>query len=240
MAKSYSKDKHGLLILKKEDIEDEIEEKLKNYNSNLLDKPQPIDIDNFTEKVLGVTIEYHKLSKDGKYYGAFAFNDGIITVYDDYIKNNIKIKEKTIIIDPRVLDMKEGIFNFTLAHEDGHCIWHYPIENNKFIEYDSIENNDFARMYYLSEFSSNRKKLITKEDWAEWQANYTSACILMNRTSVLKFVSNFVGKQVYYNSGFFDEIDPLTQMDLAQMISVTYQVSYKAAMYRLQELSRNN
>ncbi|MBR2067729.1 MAG: hypothetical protein IJ875_05665, partial [Solobacterium sp.] len=194
---NYCLDAHGLFYLSKKDIEREVEEDLKQYDSSLLIKPSKINILHYLEYHLGLDIEYKKLSSDHTCYGTFVFNKGKLTVYDEDNKPyDIIVKEKTVIIDSDIAELDDSFANFTYSHEGGHYFTQYnalnrvseDIQLTKEYYAKNIENDFEFRDYSFGQ----RRNLITKQDWMEWQANYAGACILMNRSSVLILLSKLL------------------------------------------------
>lgn len=234
MIKKYNTDKYGLYVIKKLDIEFEIEELLKRYDPDLLSKPMELDIEDFTENFLHLNLEYHSLSSNEKYFGAFAFNDGYIDTYDDNIAKKIFIKAKTVIIDPIILKAGEHLHRFTLGHEDSHFIFQYDAYKNE-ITIDKEQSQSLNELLYYSH--SEKRLLKTKDDWAEWQANYASGCLLMNRSASLKLLSQLLNRDVQFGDGFFSKVGVLTKWFLQYEFVKTFNVSEKAAWIRLNELS---
>ena len=238
MLKNYPKDKYGLYLVSKNNIEEEIEELLKGYNSELLNDPQAIDIYDFVENELKLNLEFHKICNDNTVYGLFSFTSGSINVYDNDVDKEIKIKEKTVVIDPSTLDISEHLYRFTLGHEAGHYIFQFNLMNKGFdnliktdINYLNRQNLEFRNL--------KRKQLATKEDWMEWQANFAASCILMNRSAMLSLISNFLGYEVHYNSHFLQRMTKSQRTTLVYKISEVFEVSKRAAEIRLIQVSDN-
>ena len=75
-----------------------------------------------------------------------------------------------IILDEALLEKgKEGIHNFTLAHECGH----------ELINWQDESYQPHAQTNYRDANSRKRKRLETEEDFREWQANVVAAYLLM-------------------------------------------------------------
>lgn len=235
MVKDYKLDKNGLYIIGKEDIENEIEHIISEYNPDLLTEPQAIDLEDFTENFLNLNIEYQRLSTDNKYYGLFTFTDGTVDVYDENDKQkSILVKEKTIILDPTITNVGEEVFRFTLGHEDGHYIWQYGIVKKNF--YEKYDKHECAVISHRA-LPTSKKELVTKKDWAEWQANYTSACLLANRKASLKLISFALGYEVSYNSNFINRMSGYQKLLVKHLFMNRFQMSDRAASIRLLELS---
>lgn len=238
MIKNYKLDKFGLPIIGKNDFEEEIVEIIKDYNPVLLEIPQAIDIEHFVEHKLGLNIEYHTLSQDESIYGALALTNGFVKVYDEEEKN-IFVIEKTILIDATFADINEGMYRFTLAHEAiGHFMFQYNYKSNKKISFEKTDSKSFAEIALSSRSTNNNhRKLVTEEDWSEWQANFAASCFLMNREVMLKFLSNILGFKVKYKDYFLEKIGIITFIKLKYIIADTFNVTLQAAQIRLFELS---
>lgn len=236
MIKDYCKDRYGLYWLSKFDIEEEIEAHLEKYDPDLLVTPKALDIEDFTENYLKLNLEYHKLCKDESVYGAFAFSRGSVNIYDNDECRQIYVNEKTVIIDPMIERIGEGILRFTIGHEDGHYLLQYELKNNHPVSMEKTQSDHFAEVAHHSAYKG-RRLLTTRNDWAEWQANYASSCLLMNRKAVLKLIENTLGHPVVYKGGFLRELGPLTRILLREEISRTFNVSSTAARIRLEEIS---
>lgn len=234
MIKDYQRDKFGLFYLSKDDFEDLVEEILADYDPELLETPKAIDIEDFVENYLGLTIEYHKLTKDESLFGLYAFSDGCIDVYDEDDCKKIFVKKKTIVIDTMICDIDGGVYGFTLGHEAAHHICHSDVMDE--IITDRTDSEHFADVCYRSN-TIGKRKLETKEDWMEWQANAFSSRILMNRPAVLKLIENTLGYPVEYKSGFLKQLGPLSKLYLVTRIRDTFKVSTSAARIRLDEIS---
>lgn len=109
------------------------------------------------------------------------YNGGKLIVYD---KDNDNIEEiflrgKTVLIDNLLLaEEQRGRYEFTGFHEGGHCILHQPETVSGFFDHRK------TIVCRTSETFARFKNLTTDEDWAEWQADYFSACMKLPRRIV--------------------------------------------------------
>ena len=69
-------------VISKVDIEDLAKEILQDYNSELLDKPAPLDVEHLLECYAGLEVDYKDLTHDQSILGMMVFNDGYVPVYD--------------------------------------------------------------------------------------------------------------------------------------------------------------
>lgn len=110
----------------------------------------PIDIKDFAINYLHMNVRYE----------CFAPESGIA---------GMRVGQE-IILDEALLEKgKEGIHNFTLAHECGHELVNWQDE--------SYQPKDVVN--YRDAQSRKRKRLETEEDFREWQANVVAAYLLM-------------------------------------------------------------
>ena len=241
MIDNLGKDKHGLFYLTKSVIEDAVDNEMAIYNPDLLLTPQAIDIEHFLEFHLGVDVDYKKLSNDHSCYGAFIYNSGKLTVYDDNDSpKEILVKEKTVILDPETERIGRHFTRFTLSHEGGHCFTQFNAlhkcdQSNIAYDYysESIEND----VGYRDLSYGKKRRLVTKHDWMEWQANYAGGCILMPRKAVLRLLYDTLGIKVEYDTGFADDFTAFQYLLAWSAIAQTFDVSDQAARIRLDELS---
>ena len=153
-----------------------------------LNKPIQTDIEYIVENKLNINLQYLKLDSDKNLLGMTIMNPMKVK----YLNENSQVIEEifdrnTILINKFLASEKnqEHRLYFTLAHEVGH--W-YLQRKDAYI--DSGQQSLFGQNTVKSSvnrFIDNtdifknlkRKKLVTKEDWLEWQANYFASCILM-------------------------------------------------------------
>ena len=129
MKNSYNINKReNIYYLSKENIEFETECILREYFTECLEKPQRIQIEKIIEK-MGLSIEFAKLSEDNDIYGAFVFNKGIISIYENNEQVGRYFETKTVIIDTDIYEKQSGITYFTLGHELGHYFLQYNLKH---------------------------------------------------------------------------------------------------------------
>ena len=136
----------------------------------------------------------------------------------------------TILINEFLADEKnqEHRLYFTLAHEIGH--W-YLQRKDAYIDsgqqslfgQNTIKSsvNRFVDNIYMFQ-NLKRKKLVTEEDWLEWQANYFASCILMPKRM---FKNEYIKLQ---NKNILERVSTLSKI---------FNVSEEAAAYRMKEIS---
>lgn len=220
---NYSKT--GVPILSADDIEELSIHIIKNYKPELLIQPQEFDVDDFAEFFLNCNLEIQYLSNNGCYLGMCFFNKGKIIVYDKE-NNSIKglnVSEKTIILDSSLYEdeSKETLRRFTLAHECGHILFHRQYFKNSELPAGYLNDNK-------QDIVGKRRDLLSDRDWLEWQANTISACLLMNKFAVIKYI-----RSMGYS---FDKLESYHAILLAPQISKIFNVSKDAAQVRLKKI----
>lgn len=196
-----------------------------------LNKPIQTDIEYIVENKLNINLQYLKLDSDKNLLGMTIMNPMKVK----YLNENSQVIEEifdrnTILINEFLASEKnqEHRLYFTLAHEVGH--W-YLQRKDAYI--DSGQQSLFGQNTVKSSvnrFIDNtdifknlkRKKLVTKEDWLEWQANYFASCILMPKKM---FKNEYIKLQ---NKNVFEKI---------LILSEIFNVSEEAAVYRIKEIS---
>ena len=89
MVGNYKKEKHGLYVLGKENIENESENILRQFCPDCFVEPKEIDVEKLIED-MGLDLCYAKMSENSEILGAFVFNKGVIPTYtDDHFENKV-------------------------------------------------------------------------------------------------------------------------------------------------------
>ena len=123
------------------------------------------------EDLLGLSVEYHRLSLGGAIHGATSFAPLNVLVYDDpEHPEYCSLDGKTIFIEQALWEnsSKTGRRHFTIAHEASHQIYKmlYPKEYQSGLHCRTI--------HYYSDSPSR-----SPDDWDEWRTNALAAAILM-------------------------------------------------------------
>lgn len=244
MFDKFRKGKNGLYILSKNDIEKEAEVLLNKYFGNCLHNAQPTPIEELIEK-LGLSIEYKKISSNSEILGAFVFNEGYLDVYDNDLKEKYHFNEKTIIIDTSLVENDDKRLPFTFGHELGHYVTQFNlfhIDNNQMSLFDETTNEQIAVTCNRNFVTSKQKKLlITKEDWQEWQANYFSSSILIPKKTLEKLLSPYLENyDIMSQNAVLDKLNSKELKELICKFSSIYQVSNEMMENRLRDLGYLN
>lgn len=226
------KDKQRVPILSSKDINIIAERYAEEFSPGITTDPRPFDIDLFSEKYLGLTIDYQYLSNNGLYFGMTVFNDtDKIIIYDS--ENNcadyIHASAGTIIIDRSLLQRsQEHLYRFTLAHECGHWIFHreYYGYNPKQLRIDVFDTPYTKCREINANYKYNTTKNWDSNKWMEWQADKFAAGLLMPKSSV----------ELVACSNHSKDLESKDAFSMVSKISETFKVSKQAAYIRLNDL----
>lgn len=224
----YRKNNRKVPILSKSEINIFAERYVRDFMPQVLEYPQPFNIEGFIETYLDLQLDYQYLSNDGRYLGMTVFNDTnkVIVYFPEHSQADyIHADHGTVIIDTTLLDEKqEHRYRFTLGHESGHWIFH-----REYFGYDPYQMTLFEMgLPYIQCCVTNGNYLHTATSdwddarWMEWQADKFSAGILMPE----KAVRLLLDKDAHYNNVY----------RIISLVSETFNVSEQAAYLRLCDL----
>ena len=216
--------------LSKVKIEEYAYEFLLENSPESLTKTMQTDIEYIVENKLKINLQYLKLDYNKNLLGMTIMNPMKVK----YLDENSQVVEEifdrnTILINEFLATEKnqEHRLYFTLAHEIGH--W-YLQRKDAYI--DSGQQNLFGQEAIKSSinrfvdnidiFKFKRKKLVTEEDWLEWQANYFASCILMPKKM---FTNEYLKLQ---DKNILERVSSLSRI---------FNVSEEATIYRIKEIS---
>lgn len=228
------KRRSGLPIISHAEIDSHVEGYLKDYKPSLLMVPQPIDIEEFAEYYLNLSLDYVYLSHCGLILGRMIFqNNELVPVYlpAEKCASYMCVGRGTLLLDNTLLDdYKEYRFRSTIGHECGHWVFHskYFTYADQHIKQGIIQAENIIGCK-KSDIEGNmentpKKKLITDIDWLEHQAKYFSASILMPRTPFFKAATELM------------DCENLNEVELANALSEIFQVSPASVNIRLSQL----
>ena len=217
--------------LSKAKIEEYAYEFLLENSPESLSKAIQTDIEFIVENKLNINLQCLKLDSTKNLLGMTIMNPMKVK----YLNENSQVEEgifdrNTILINEFLADEKnqEHRLYFTLAHEIGH--W-YLQRKDAYIDsgqqslfgQNTIKSsvNRFVDNIYMFQ-NLKRKKLVTEEDWLEWQANYFASCILMPKRM---FKNEYIKLQ---NKNILERVSTLSKI---------FNVSEEAAAYRMKEIS---
>lgn len=244
MTGHYNVGKHGLFILKSEDIENEVENILNQYCPTCLEEPKEIDVEKLIED-MGLNLYYANMSKNSEVLGAFVFNKGVIPTYIDDVLECKKYDEKTIIIDSKIAEEEDPRLKFTYGHELGHYVTQYDlfhVNNNQLSLFDIVEEKQTAVICKREKVNpentlNKRKKLETKEDWQEWQANYFSSALLIPKCTLRIALKDYLDNyDVMDQNPLLNRLEEDKLKSLINDLSEIYNVSFEMMKNRLKTL----
>jgi len=179
----------GVPILKNATIEADAERMLRDYNPSLLETPQPLNVEDFTENYLGLRIHHQNLSHNGSIWGRMVFYNSQIPVYVPSLDRAefCSVEADTVLIDNSLEDERSAaLFRSTMMHECGHKVYHKQYfrkesEPSMWLTAacEPIRATACRQADIVGFRSDGRHKLITDNDWLEHQAKYFSAAMLM-------------------------------------------------------------
>jgi len=210
-----------------EQLEIKAEKILNNYkNGFFLEKPSPIDVDDFAEFYVKAIIDYANLSDDKKTLGLTCFYEGIIEVWDEKREKIIKIHsyDNTIFLDTDTdLISSNERTRFTIMHECCHIILHKrlyyvgPNQMGKKIPYTPFVNKGYKEKFNM-----------TESEICEWQANKLAAALLVPRKTLYRLLQNKLNRNTVNDLNLSD--------DFIGSISKYYEVSFEMMRVRLRDL----
>ena len=248
MVGNYKKEKHGLYMLGKENIENESENILRQFCPECLTEPKEIDVEKLIED-MGLNLYYAKMSENSEILGVFVFNKGVIPTYVENHFENTIYDEKSIIIDSTIAENDDPRLRFTYGHELGHYVTQYDIfhiNNNQLSLFDVIEGDNNAVICKRESIGfgglfKERKSLETKEDWQEWQANYFSSTLLIPKCTLKIVLKPYLDiYDVMDQTSILNKLDVDEIMELVGNLSKIYNVSNEMMINRLRGLNYLN
>ena len=215
-----------MLCLSKKDIEAIGDAVLMDYAMRFPRRyGNPIDIDFFAEKHLGLDVKYQKLSDNGEVLGLTTYDSVVVDLVVDGKAMEISVSSDTILLDNSLCSSENKYRRrFTIAHECAHQI----IADMQ----EAQTGYSFRREFKVgSKYTYSQFK--TAEEWSEWQANYLGASLLMPKFAVLPHIRK--GHQVHMFTsydGSFNNGDYARIKRLADKLCV----SVKAMEIRLKDM----
>lgn len=217
-------------VISKEDVEIKAEMFLQEYCPEALRSPMAVPIELIAEKDMGLTIDYAHLTEDLSILGMMVFTDGKVEIYkkdtDEYVYAGVK--KGTILIDSDLYhNGGRARERFTVAHEVAHWVTHG-------LSYASLSYTDQSLSTLCRCHAKQATKLITPEDWLEWQANSIGAAILMPKVPFI--VQAEALKDEYSEFADWADEDMFGEIIAGELAS-KFGVSKQAASIRLNTLN---
>lgn len=213
-----------MAYLSREEIEKIAESIVCQYKSALVPQKHLCYYIDPTElaSLLGYSVDYQYLTKDGSILGKTASGKLWITVYDAN-GNEIfyQLDDRTILIEKRLLFSPRNIGrkNFTIAHELAH-----QIINRKYPGTNREEHRIFC---------DHRRSAEHICDWHEWQADALAAALLLPKDAITDAMFLFgLGDKMKVLSRKYSQYKYECFCDMAAYL----QVSRTALAYRMEQL----
>lgn len=245
----YRTSNTGVPILKKKDIDNYASNFLFDYNKSLLKKAQVVPIEDIIENYLRLDIDYKCLDKDGSTLGLTSFTNGWLQVYNPETdsEESITVTKGTIIIDSRLLDdALEGRLRFTFGHETSHWLLHrkkYEKDERQAVLFGSdaeIETIKCLNRNIENIWNFPKDKLLTDEDWLEWQADYMAGALLLPTEPFCREFFGLLSKLNLHHGYLFLDDQPCNKSNFKTVsteLSHLFSVSKKAVQVRLAKLN---
>jgi Zn-dependent peptidase ImmA (M78 family) len=231
---TLKKKRNGMPILRNSEIDDHAEKYLKDYNSSVLKIPQPVNIEEFAELYLDLTMDYVYLSHCGFILGRMIFQEvERVPVYlpEENCADYLYARRGTLLIDNTVLeDRKEYRLRSTIGHECGHWLFHsdFCLNVNDRNPHGNLSVSEIAGCKKTDieggVVQAGRRRLVTDMDWLEHHAKYFSAAILMPKTPFITTVLDLRDNTQQNNAA------------LIESLSGIFQVSPSSVNIRLEQL----
>lgn len=225
-------------------LDDFAEKVVADFAPALLKNPGVLDVDEFLEYYLGLTVDFRRISYDKKILGITAFNDGTVDVInDDGQPDQLAVTKGTVIIDTSLATQKsEPRLRFTMMHEGGgHWLLHRKAfaDDNPFGPAGIYANQYLAAKEGRGDYLRSQKERNDIERM-ERQADFASSAILMPRPALREVYRQFFR---FYNEKprrivrGTSTMDDCFALQLPEYVAKIFNVSKKAATIRLEKLT---
>lgn len=240
MKLNYTMKSNGMYILSERDFDDIATLVLSEYMPNVLERPQPVDIDRLATEHLFLEIKHEYISINGSVLGMIAFAPTEIRGLDMMFRpTTIQLQEGTMLIDSSLAGYNNRPRErFTKAHECGHWICHraYHDPRHQPYEFRRAGKNSFVacRTGNIERYRYNRQK--TDEDWEEWQADHFAASVLMPVQTFVPYARRAI-RSAGISRGYLVKNQNKAQANEAiEDIADRFVVSKRATQIRMQQL----
>jgi len=198
--------------LSKEAIEDIANRELDKINTDILINGEGISVKIITDYLLKeYDIKVERFSLTSPYLGS------------------CNIDKKIIKIHPTVINTNRHLF--ILCHEFGHFLIHQKLMIDQ-ISYDSFEDSNYN-------FQTGKHELNNPKHWIEWQANYFSICLILNKFSLLACIFGCQIKMGLPKSNIVVNDTYSSQKDFHKILNdivFKFNTSKTSIIYRMKEL----
>lgn len=150
-----------------------------------------VDPELLTRQLLGLKLDYCRLSKDGSLLGITSFSKLEIEIFDDPNEQRFySLDRKTVLIESALKEDDEliGSYHFALTHEISHRILS--------MRFPGIYNGS-VKAPLMCLVSKPYRASGEEVDWYEWQANTLASAILMPKDLVIRGMERHgLGRQI--------------------------------------------
>lgn len=204
-------------FLSTHDIENIAGDILRRFSPCPANMLRSTNILDFAQNVMGLSLDYGRLSPDGSVLGLTSFTDTACELWEDEYPILCRIPKNIILLDESLRSVGlTGRAAFTMAHECAHHILHR-------CEYAGRAYERVMKVAMRSDV----------KDWSEWQADVMAAALLLPRDQMQNALSEFTGKsQISANSGYVRYSEKKGIQSMAHF----YGASYTATVIRLKQL----
>ena len=208
-------------ILSRENIEDIAAQVIDAYAKMPENAGRPlrkVDPEKLVNGLLGLKIDYRRLTDDNSMYGLTTAGHVEIPVYDtDTDDGTYYLDGKTVLIDRSLTESKDmtGRRNFTIMHEGSHHIfWKlFPDEYGLHCQNEKI---------YCYRPGTGKSHIIT--DWEEWQTNTLASAVLLPPECIGRAMFMFgLGDKIERLNRIFDSYVYQRFCDMALFLGVSKQ-----------------
>lgn len=235
---------HNLYVLSKDDIDFEAEQVLCQYYPRGLEEVCEIPVDEIIE-AMDINLIYRKLSMNKEILGGCIFEKGKVEVYDEFGNKSYEvIDDHTIIINSDLVDDNDIRYGSSSGHELGHYVTQGDLffKNKDQFSLFEPEPNETAiickrEVNNISHMFNKHKKLESKYDWMEWQANYFSTAITVPKKSLMKALDKyFIKYKDIFDKPLLENLESKELLELITNLSSGYNVSKELMANRLRNL----
>ena len=217
---------------------------IQDFSPELAKNPGVLNVDEFLEYYLGLTVDFRRICYNRKVLGITAFNDGMVDIIDDAGQpDQLYVKTGTVIIDSSLTQKRsEPRLRFTMMHEGGgHWLLHRKAfaQNNPFGPAGIYANQYLAAKEGNGDYLRNQRERNDIERM-ERQADFLASALLMPKLALREAFKDYFR--------FYDEkprrivrgtspMDDCFAAQLPEYVAKTFNVSKKAALIRLEKLT---
>jgi Zn-dependent peptidase ImmA (M78 family) len=227
-----------------EALEAYAEKLVQDFAPSLLHNPGIIDVDEFLEYYLHLTVDFRRICYNRKILGITAFNDGMVDIFDEETgkPDEILVKKGTVIIDTSLTTKRnEPRLRFTGIHEGCHWLIHRKAfaSDNPFGPAGIYANQYLAAKEGRGDYIRSQKER-TDIERMERQADFLASAILMPRPALREVYREFFKYYGEKPRRIIRRVRPLDDCyadHLPEYVAKIFNVSKRAALIRLEKLT---